>query len=141
MGGTTLRQRMADAEPHITPLTKSARVDSASGGGDGGFRMALSRQEHRQAEMLVAWSEMPRSPGHVFYDRLQTELVTAEFYRALGGGGHLPGAPTPPRVRDTASMVRSGQSPGHAAVAQHVLAGSRTGNPVSCRTGCQSREA
>src|SRR3954447_21277467 len=31
----------------------------------------------RQAEMLVAWSEMPRSPGHVFYDRLQAELVAA----------------------------------------------------------------
>jgi len=29
--------------------------------------------------MLVAWSEMPRSPGHVFYDRLQAELVTAGF--------------------------------------------------------------
>ena len=29
--------------------------------------------------MLVAWSEMPRSPGHVFYDRLQVELVAAGF--------------------------------------------------------------
>ena len=29
--------------------------------------------------MLVAWSEMPRSPGHVFYDRLQAELVGAGF--------------------------------------------------------------
>jgi hypothetical protein len=99
-------------------------------GGDGGFRMALGRQGDRQAEMLVAWSEMPRSPGRVFYDRLQTELVTAEFDGALGGGGHLPGAATPPRVRDTASMVRSGKSPGHAAAARHVLAG----NPVGCRT-------
>src|SRR3954468_18738332 len=41
--------------------------------------MALGRQRDRQAEMLVAWSEMPRSPGHVFYDRLQAELVTAGF--------------------------------------------------------------
>src|SRR5215203_1970047 len=37
--------------------------------------MALGRQR----EMLVAWSEMPRSPGHIFYDRLQAELVTAGF--------------------------------------------------------------
>src|SRR3712207_2510453 len=41
--------------------------------------MALGRQRDRQSEMLVAWSEMPRSPGHVFYDRLQVELVAAGF--------------------------------------------------------------
>src|SRR5829696_2211424 len=41
--------------------------------------MVLGRQRDRQVEMLVAWSEVPRSPGHVFYDRLQTELVTAGF--------------------------------------------------------------
>src|SRR5689334_11899442 len=41
--------------------------------------MALGRQRDRQAEMLVAWSEMPRSPGHIFYDRLQAELVAAGF--------------------------------------------------------------
>ena len=29
--------------------------------------------------MLVTWAEMPRSPGHVFYDRLQAELVGAGF--------------------------------------------------------------
>ncbi len=37
--------------------------------------MALGRQRDRQSEFLVAWSEMPRSPGHVFYDRLQAELL------------------------------------------------------------------
>jgi transposase len=41
--------------------------------------MALGRQRDRQVEMLVAWSEVPRSPGHVFYDRLQAELVIAGF--------------------------------------------------------------
>ena len=41
--------------------------------------MALGRQRDRQSEMLVAWSEMPRSPGHIFYDRLQVELVAAGF--------------------------------------------------------------
>ena len=29
--------------------------------------------------MLVTWAEMPRSPGHVFYDRLQAELIGAGF--------------------------------------------------------------
>ena len=28
---------------------------------------------------MVMWSEMPRSPGHVFYDRLQQVLVGAGF--------------------------------------------------------------
>ena len=28
---------------------------------------------------MVSWSEMPRSPGHVFYDRLQSVLVEADF--------------------------------------------------------------
>ena len=41
--------------------------------------MALGRQRDRQSEMLVSWAEMPRSPGHVFYDRLQSELVAAGF--------------------------------------------------------------
>jgi transposase len=41
--------------------------------------MALGRQRARQTEMLVTWAEMPRSPGHVFYDRLQAELVAAGF--------------------------------------------------------------
>jgi transposase len=41
--------------------------------------MALGRQRDRQSEMLVSWSEMPRSPGHAFFDRLQAELVAAGF--------------------------------------------------------------
>jgi transposase len=43
--------------------------------------MALGRQRDRQSEMLVAWAEMPRSPGHVFYERLQAELFAAGFDR------------------------------------------------------------
>ena len=35
----------------------------------------------RQVEMLVSWAEMPRSPGHVFYDRLQAVLIAAGFER------------------------------------------------------------
>jgi transposase len=41
--------------------------------------MVLGRQRDRQSEMLVTWAQMPRSPGHVFYDRLQAELVGASF--------------------------------------------------------------
>jgi transposase len=41
--------------------------------------MGLGRQRDRQSEMLVTWSELPRSPGHVFYDRLQAILISAAF--------------------------------------------------------------
>jgi transposase len=39
----------------------------------------MKRQPTVQGDLIVAWSEMPRSPGHVFYDRLQTLLAEAGF--------------------------------------------------------------
>src|SRR3954454_18380709 len=41
--------------------------------------MAMGRQGDRQGELMAIWSEMPRSPGHVFYDRLQEVLLGAGF--------------------------------------------------------------
>ncbi len=41
--------------------------------------MALGRQGERQTELMVGWAELPRSPGHAFYDRLQAILVGAGF--------------------------------------------------------------
>ena len=41
--------------------------------------MAMGRQSERQGELMLIWSEIPRSPGHVFYDRLQQVLVDAGF--------------------------------------------------------------
>src|SRR5215213_871200 len=41
--------------------------------------MAMGRQGDRQGDLMVMWSEMPRSPGHVFYDRLQEVLPGAGF--------------------------------------------------------------
>ena len=41
--------------------------------------MSMGRQEARQGDLMVTWSEMPRSPGHVFYDRLQEILIEAGF--------------------------------------------------------------
>jgi transposase len=43
--------------------------------------MALGRQKERQADLMVGWAELPRSPGHAFYDRLQEVLVGAGFDR------------------------------------------------------------
>ena len=39
----------------------------------------MGRQGDCQGELMVMWSEMPRSPGHVFYDRLQEVLLGAGF--------------------------------------------------------------
>ena len=41
--------------------------------------MALGRQGERQTELMVGWAELPRSPGHAFYDRLQAVLIEAGF--------------------------------------------------------------
>src|SRR5215217_3420438 len=41
--------------------------------------MTLGRQGERQTELMVGWAELPRSPGHAFYDRLQAVLVGAGF--------------------------------------------------------------
>jgi transposase len=41
--------------------------------------MALGRQGERQTDLMVGWVELPRSPGHAFYDRLQAVLVGAGF--------------------------------------------------------------
>jgi transposase len=43
--------------------------------------MALGRQGERQTELMVGWAELPRSPGHAFYDRLQAVLLEAGFDR------------------------------------------------------------
>ena len=39
--------------------------------------MALGRQGGRQSDLIVGWAELPRSPGHAFYDRLQAVLIDA----------------------------------------------------------------
>jgi transposase len=41
--------------------------------------MALGRQGDRQGDLMVTWREIPRSPGHVFYDHLQAVLIEAGF--------------------------------------------------------------
>ena len=46
---------------------------------EGWWRMSLGRQRERQAATLVSWAEIPRSPGHVFYDKLQAVLIAAGF--------------------------------------------------------------
>src|SRR5690349_4237678 len=47
--------------------------------------MALGRQGERQADLMIGWAELPRSPGHAFYDRLQGGLIEAGFDRFAEG--------------------------------------------------------
>src|ERR1700688_889820 len=41
--------------------------------------MAMGRSEAVQGDLMATWAEMPRSPGHAFYDRLQELLRGAGF--------------------------------------------------------------
>lgn len=41
--------------------------------------MAMRRDGEVQADLIVSWSDVPRSPGHAFYDKLQKLLVAAGF--------------------------------------------------------------
>src|SRR3954452_8778457 len=48
--------------------------------------MALGRQGERQADLMIGWAELPRSPGHAFHDRPRAVLVGAGFDRFAEGG-------------------------------------------------------
>ena len=41
--------------------------------------MALRRQSEVQGDLVVTWAEMPRSPGHAFFDRLHELLTESGF--------------------------------------------------------------
>ena len=39
----------------------------------------MGHQGDLQGDLMMAWAKMPRSPGHAFYDRLQSLLSEAGF--------------------------------------------------------------
>lgn len=41
--------------------------------------MAMGRESGAQGDLVITWAEIPRSPGHVFYDKLQKLLIEAGF--------------------------------------------------------------
>ena len=43
--------------------------------------MAMRRDGDVQPDLIVSWLDVPRSPGHAFYDKLQKLLVDAGFDR------------------------------------------------------------
>ena len=63
-----------------SPLTKSSSADfvlSSTHGGESA--MAMGRSDAVQEDLMATWAEMPRSPGHAFYDRLRDLLREAGF--------------------------------------------------------------
>ena len=50
----------------------------------------MGREGDRQGDLIVTWSEMPRSPGHVFYDRLQEVLIAGGFDHFIETGCRTP---------------------------------------------------
>src|SRR5208337_4932223 len=47
--------------------------------------MAMGRAEGVQGDLMATWAELPRSPGHAFYDRLQELLREAGFNAFVQG--------------------------------------------------------
>jgi hypothetical protein len=47
--------------------------------------ISLGRQEDRQSDLLLTWSELPRSAGHPFHDEPQAVLRAAGFDRFVVG--------------------------------------------------------
>ena len=45
--------------------------------------MAMGQQKDRQGALMVSWSEMQRSPGHVFYDRLRSAKASSDLNLSL----------------------------------------------------------
>ena len=39
----------------------------------------MGREGELQGDLMMTWAEIPRSPGHVFYDRLQKLLAETGF--------------------------------------------------------------
>ena len=46
-----------------------------------GAVMGLGNQSDDQSQVFVMCADLPRSPGHVFYDRLQSVLIKGGFDR------------------------------------------------------------
>ena len=49
------------------------------------WRMAMGTRQSEQASLWVATAELPKSPGHPFYTRLNALLDAADFDRFVEG--------------------------------------------------------
>src|SRR3954451_10949672 len=61
--------------------------------------MALGRQGERQTDLMIGWAELPRSPGHAFYDRLQASSTSRRVTPTWCASGQaVPGRQDPTDV-------------------------------------------
>jgi hypothetical protein len=73
--GTIINVAATFAMAVSSPSSQVWLIRCKSGGLGGIYRMAMGREARsRQGDLIATWEEMPHSPGHVFYDRLQEVL-------------------------------------------------------------------
>ena len=75
----TCKRRALKRPDFSSLLTKSMPVVSIASWALGYLAMAMGRSDAVQGDLMATWAEMPRSPGHAFYDRLQEPLREAGF--------------------------------------------------------------
>ena len=103
--------------------------------------MAMGRSGAVQDDLMATWAEMPRSPGHAFYDRLQELLGEAgfdAFVEEVCKPHYAPrmGAPSLPPGRYF-RMHMIGYFEGLDEPSGASLGGART--PIRCASSCGCR--
>jgi transposase len=113
--------------------------------------MAMGRSDAVQGDLMATWAEMPRSPGHAFYDRLQDLLREAGFDAFVGGvckSYYAPrmGAPSLPpgrhfRMHMIGYFEGIGSERGIARIRSRygISCGCRTGRKFPTIPGCRKR--
>lgn len=104
----------------------------------------MRREGEVQGDLVVNWAEMPRSPGHAFYDKLQKQRpalmalprISANLSSAEDGGAVLPAGRLPRRYVTTSLEPDYGSKYGHTRCS--TLARSRPKNraAVGCLRSC-----
>src|SRR5271163_3220876 len=92
--------------------------------------MAMGRSDAVQGDLLATWAEMPRSPGHAFYDRLQDLLREAGFDAFVEGVCKPYYAPRMGAASRGVARIRSRSA---------ISCGCRTGRKFPTIPGCRAR--
>ena len=110
--------------------------------------MAMGRSDAVQNDLMATWAEMPRSPGHAFYDRLQellseagfdafVEQVCKPYYAPRMGAPSLAAGAVFPDAYDRL-FRRSSQRARHRLALRGLVLSARLSAPVEPRQGPRS---